>query len=102
MLKEAYDRNDLKKVNTILRSLETGTAFKLKSDSITEKSAFQAVVQTLRLKIRDMELYIFNLREHQTHQTILAIKDMDTYFADKRVRLTEELERLRRQVGEIE
>jgi PLD-like domain len=99
-LKDAYDRNDIARVNSILKELENGVAFKLKSESITEKDGLLVAVQSLRRKIQDLELYLTNLREHDTYRTISGLEDWDEYFKDKKTRLKEELERLESELAE--
>lgn len=93
-LKEAYDQNDLEKVNRILKELETGNPFRSGEDAITEKELLKTAITRLRKKLQQLEIQIIDLKESETFVTINAIEDWDSYFSENKRELQQELESL--------
>ena len=93
-LKNAYDENDIKKVNQILRDLELNNHFGSKSQTITEKAKLVARLANLKQRRKQLEKDIINLKESETFQTINNISDWNAYFEETKTQLEQELQNL--------
>jgi hypothetical protein len=93
-LKQAYDKNDLKRVTEILEDIEKGNFFKSKSETILEKDLLKSTTERLRRQIKIIENEIISIKESETYKTIANIKDWDEYFSILKKKLNEELEEL--------
>jgi hypothetical protein len=93
-LKEAYDRHDMDKVNSILKHLETGNFFHSQADTITEKEVLKATVEKLRQKLQQLEKEIISIKESETFSTVNTITNWNSYFTETKTQLEEELESL--------
>ncbi|QLB21571.1 molecular chaperone DnaJ [Vespertiliibacter pulmonis] len=62
-LKQAYEENDLAKVNEILSELEQGNFFKSRADTLNEKDKLKIAIQKLKTKISQLEAEIFAIKE---------------------------------------
>lgn len=93
-LKAAYDANDLKKVTAILNDLENRNYFTSKSETISEKKLLLATITQLRRRIKNTETEIITIKQNETFQTIMNIKDWDEYFKITKEKLNEELKEL--------
>jgi len=94
-LKQAYDRNDLKRVSEILEELEKGNYFKTKSETTFEKDLLKTAVERLRKQIETLEKQIISIKESETYKTVLEIKDWPLYFRETKEQLQEELKQLK-------
>jgi len=92
-LKNAYDRNDLDAVSQILSVLETGMFSEYTYD-LNEKQKLVVIVNQLRNKRNNLEKEIVKIKKSYTYQIVINISVWDDYFAEKKARLKEELERL--------
>lgn len=90
-LKQANDRNDLRRVNDILAHLERGNTFVPRSETVTEKSLLNLERTRLQTLATQLQMAIETLQQSDTYQTIAAIADWDSYFADVRSRLAEQV-----------
>ena len=93
-LKEAYDQNDLEKVNRILYELETNSIVKIQEDPSPEKQKLKIILKNLRQKIKQLELEIISLKESEMYLTIKKIKIWNVYFSETKKQLQQELESL--------
>lgn len=93
-LKKAYDEQDIEKINQILKELQTNTSFGSQADSITEKEKLKLTLAKLKRKLQELEKQIIVLKESETFTTINAIQNWDTYFAETKSQLEEELQNL--------
>lgn len=92
--KEARDRNDLGTVQQILDYLENGKPLKLKFETLTQTEELRAEARRLRYLIEQLLVKITEVKKSETYQTITAITDWESYFAESRAKLQMELERL--------
>ena len=99
-LKAAYDMNDLKKVSEILNDLENRNYFKIRSETITEKDILKAAIAKLRLKIKQLENEIINIKQSEAFKTISSITSWDEYFRITKEKLSIELDILKKQINE--
>lgn len=94
VLKEAYDQNDIKQVNQILKDLENNRFFMSQSEKSNEKTILKAKLETLKIKLKEIENQIITLKESESFSTITNIEDWDIYFAETKNLLAVELENL--------
>ena len=98
-LKEAYDKQDLQKVNQVLSELEKGNFFNLdKVDDIVEKETLKAKIESLKKKLNQLETEIDTIKTSETFKEIISIDDWDTYFENTKIKLKEELNRLSQEI----
>ena len=93
-LKKAYDEQDIERVNQILRELQTNPSFGSQADTVTEKEKLKTALVKLKRKLQELEKQIIELKESETFTTINAIQNWDTYFAETKTQLEEELQNL--------
>jgi len=98
-LKNAYNRNDLKRVSEILKNLESGMTLKMKSVTITEKEALKATIMKLKHQIQTLENQISEIKQSEAYKTVQAISDWNSYFNKTKELLLRELEDLQKEVG---
>lgn len=91
-LKNAYDANDLEKVEKILKDLENKNFFRSKSETVSEKELLKTAIAKLKLKIQQLENAIREIKESEAYQTISEIEDWDLYFSETKDALEKELE----------
>jgi len=94
-LKDAYDSNDLKRVTEILQDLQSNSFFKSKSETVVKKDLLKAAIIKLRKQIKQIEDDIYKIKESDTYNMVIKIKDWDIYFEQLKAKLNEELEELR-------
>jgi hypothetical protein len=80
-LKEAYDNNDLQKVNSILKNLEKGI-FKSQGETITEKDKLIAIKSELEIKRNKIEVEIVQLKESKTFTALSIVDNFDNHFRE--------------------
>ena len=78
-LKEAYDTNDLQKVNSILMNLEKGI-FKSQGETITEKDKLKLIKESLEIKEKGLLKELTEINKSLTYREIEKISDWDNYF----------------------
>jgi hypothetical protein len=78
-LKEAYDNNDLQKVNSILKNLEKGI-FKSQGETITEKDKLKLIKESLKIKEKGLIKELTKINKSLTYREIEKISDWDNYF----------------------
>jgi hypothetical protein len=96
--KQAKDENDLDTINEILEHLETGKPFTLRHETLTEKDTLLKESKRLRQIIKQLEKKKNTLVSNETYQTIISIKDWNTYFTETKARLEKELKKLENEV----
>jgi len=89
-LKQAYDRNDLNKINELLNNLEKGI-FTGASDKISELEKLKIIVNKLRIKRDEVERNVNELKINESFQTINKIENWDDYFTELKEKLIFEL-----------
>ena len=89
-LKDAYDSNDLGKVNEILNNLEKGI-FTEKSEKISEKNKLNAMAMSLRQKRDEIEVQLNSLKTSETYKTVSELTDWNEYFKGIKEKLESEL-----------
>jgi len=97
-LKNAYDSNDIGKVNEILNSLENQNFFKSKSETVTEKEKLKLAIQKIKKQINDVLENIVEIKENETYKTISSINNWTEYFDNLKTDLQNELNNLRNEI----
>lgn len=93
-LKDAYEKNDLKKVSKIFNNLKHGKAFTSKADISNEKQGLQNEIERLRLRIKGLKEEISHIKTSDTYTTISQIKDWDIYFSETKQQLQKQLDEI--------
>ena len=86
-LNKAYQKNDLRAVRAILERLEQGEMLIPASDSLIDKKGLKLTIVEMREQLSEVMKEIDMLKQDETYQTILRIKDWDDYFAGIRSQL---------------
>lgn len=94
-LKKAYDKNDIKKVNEILKNLENNN-FKTNSETISKIENIKMLINQLEQKIERIISEIIEIQKSETYLTIISIKDWGKYFRKKKKELKKEYENLKK------
>jgi len=97
-LKNAYDSNDIGKVNEILNSLENQNFFKSKSETVTENEKLKLAIQKIKKQINDVLENIVEIKENETYKTISSINNWTEYFDNLKTDLQNELNNLRNEI----
>lgn len=92
-LKDAYEKNDLNRVNEILKNLEKGM-FISKSDSTSEYENLKNIFNRLMMKRDNLFKIIENIKNTDTYQVIDKVADWDLYFSKTKEQLEKELSKL--------
>ena len=90
-LKEAYDRNDLMQVNSILNNLEKGI-FKYQGETIDEKDKLVFIKNDLERKRSIFENELDELKKSTTFIKIKSIKNFEEHFKETEIKLKKVLE----------
>jgi hypothetical protein len=94
-LQKAYNKNDLKRVSEILNNLEKGNFDITGSQSASNREDLLNRIQYLRQRLNDLTAEVFGLRIDKTYRQVIAIKNMQSFFAEEKERLEKELNSLK-------
>jgi hypothetical protein len=98
-LQQAYETNNLQRVNAILDNLEQGNFFQSISDTISEKTKLRAAIKDITSQISNIKTEISEIKESEAYKTIILAGDnWDSYFANLKDKLSLELEHLKQTV----
>lgn len=100
-LNDAYAKQDIKEVQKILASLESGSGFELTSDSITDKELLKEKIKEYKNNIAQTEAEIETIKEDDTYQKISKLDDWDVYFESLKSELQKEVQRLEKEAKEV-
>ncbi len=101
-LNEAYSKQDLNKIKSILTSLETtGFGLLVVSNSIDDKEILRAKIEEFKENISNLEEEIEDIKLDDTFVTISELNDWDEYFEDLRNELQTKKEKLEKEASEI-
>lgn len=92
-LTQAYEQNDLKKVEQILLDLQKGI-FKSRSDTVTQLDTLKMIKTQLSQKLADIQQILDSMKRSETYQVISKLYDWDNYFEEQKMRLAKERDRL--------
>lgn len=93
-LSTAYEKSDLNKVREILNNLENGNFFVSKSDTITKKQLLEIEIEKLRIKIKELNSELEEIKNSETFKTLKNIDDWDNYFTNTKKNLRLQLNKL--------
>lgn len=97
-LNEANAKNDLSKVSEILENLVKGILTSTKGDSISDKVILKTTIERMKIKLKQLESEILNIKQSTTFQTVMSIEDWDIYFENTKEKLQLELEELKKEI----
>jgi hypothetical protein len=80
-LKDAYDNNNLEKVNQILNDLEKGI-FKSQGETIDRKDKLKIIRENLIRKRQELEEILLTIKNTDAFNKISNIENLDNYFAE--------------------
>lgn len=92
-LKNAYDNNNLEKVNQILKDLEKGI-FKSQCETIDEKDKLKIILENLIRKRNELEEMLLSIKNTDAFNKIGNIENWDNYFEKTKEELNKILEEL--------
>jgi len=84
----------LKRVESILASLESGGGFNLASDALSDKELLESKIDALRAKVRSLHFEEEALENDEVFAIVESVDDWDGYFDKVRLQLTEEYDAL--------
>lgn len=93
-LRQAYEENDLPKVQRLLNELEQGI-FESRSKTVSQKDKLKTIKQQMQGKLQRIINAINDIKKSPSYQEIMEIDDWDMYFAQQKILLTQEKERLK-------
>ena len=93
-LNAAYESNDLKRVKEILAQLEKGDFFVSKSDAINKKQLMKVEIEKLRLRIKQLKVELYAIKQSEAYKTISSIDNWDEYFSSVKQKLILQLEEI--------
>lgn len=99
-LRQAYEENDLAKVQELLAQLEQGI-FKPQSKTVSQADKLRAIKQQMTGKLQRILTAINDIKKSPSYQEIMEIDDWDTYFAEQKSLLMQEKERLKERLNFI-
>lgn len=97
-LQTAYERNDLKRVNEILSSLEKGN-FPTRSEEVKEAQLLEYELYRLRKRKEEIMNTMEGMKKTDTWQTLSKHENWDNYFMDIKPILENELNQLIEKYG---
>jgi hypothetical protein len=100
-LNEAYNKQDLLKVKSILNLLENGFEFEIARDSIDDKNILKAKITEFEKNINNLKLEIENIKQDDTFQIIINLENWDEYFEELKTSLENEKNRLEEEVNSV-
>ena len=100
-LNEAYSKKDLKIVEEILCSLESGNGFKIASDSITDKVLLKSKTIVMREEIEKVSDELEEMKQDEMAELIEEVDEWDVYFESLKVQLEDEYENLKEKLDSL-
>ena len=95
-LREAYQQNDVARVEEIAETLEESGFAQRSTAAPDDRSHLEARAERLRRRIASVEESIDELRATEAHQVLRQTGDLDAYFDALKNRLRREIRQLRR------
>lgn len=97
-LRQAYEENNLEKVEQILADVQQGV-FRSRSQTVSKLDKLKLIKQELNQKLTQIKNVIDAITNSESYQIIEQIDDWDKYFASQRQQLAQERDRLKAMVG---
>ena len=95
-LREAYQQNDVERVNKIAQTLDESGFAQRAPDETPGRSQLDAKAERLRRRIASVEASIRELRATEAYEVVTRTDDADAYFDALKQRLRREIRRLHR------
>ena len=93
-LNEAYEKNNLVRVQEILDGFVNGKAFTSKADVISIKQELQSELKRLKMRLEELNMIIDGIKTSATYNKIVSIANWDNYFQETKQELQEQLNEL--------
>lgn len=101
ILRDAYEQNDLEKVEEILTTLQNG-GFATASEKVNDKEQLRAHIKNLRQRIRELQSEINEIENDDTYQLINELDgNYQDFFKAKSEELAEEQKQLRKELNHL-
>ena len=97
----ANKAKDLNKVREILATLQSGKGFSIFSDTVSDADKLRLRITSIREKMVVISEQIEQAQQDETYQIIEIIDDWNTYFNDIKLKLREELIKLKDALEEV-
>lgn len=97
----ANKAKDLNKVREILTTLQSGKGFSIFSDTVSDADKLRLRITSIREKMVVISEQIEQAQQDETYQIIEIIDDWNTYFNDIKLKLREELIKLKDALEEV-
>jgi hypothetical protein len=91
-LKNAYENNDLQRVNELLAQIESGI-FDEQPDTET-KDQLLKIIEDLKLSLENLQKELMQIKQSEAYKTIVSVTDINEHFEKLRALLSNELEQL--------
>jgi uracil DNA glycosylase len=101
-LNEAYQNNDLEKVEHLLKVLESGDLIPTERTKDQRKESLKLNLEQLKVKIICLKRELHEILKSETYHKVKTISNWDEYFENLRNELEQELERLKNENNEAE
>jgi hypothetical protein len=99
---EAYDRKDIKEVERLFDLLENGSFSNIKKkNTVDDKNKLEGIKEFLLNKISKLKRDLEILKQNETYQDILEIKDWKEYFGELRIKLKIHLSELNKKLNSL-
>ncbi|MCD8417424.1 DUF1669 domain-containing protein [Tenacibaculum finnmarkense genomovar finnmarkense] len=96
-LNDANAKNDVERVKEILANLEKGI-LKSGKESVSDKEILRATINRLKIKLKQLEKEILEIKQSETYKTVISIDNWSEYFYETRASLKLELQRLKEEI----
>lgn len=100
-LNAANKAKDVKKVREILATLQSGKGFSIFSDTVSDADKLRLRITSIKEKMAIISEQIEQAKQDETYQMIEVIGDWNTYFSDMKLKLREELIKLKEALEEV-
>ena len=81
--------------------MENGSFSKIKKHTVNDKSKLEGIKEFLLTKISKVKKNLEELKENETYQDILEIKDWKEYFIELRIKLNSHLSELNKKLNTL-
>lgn len=86
-INDAYSKQDLNKIKTILNSLENGFEFEIASDKINDKELLKLRIKEFEDNIENLKSEIESIKQDDSYQIIINLENWNDYFNELKITL---------------
>lgn len=92
-LKNAYENNNLQKVNELLAQIESGI-FDEQADKTDTKEQLIKTLESLKISLGNLKNALAQMKQSEVYKTLLSMTDINGHFEKLKAQLLTELEQL--------